>query len=493
MKHALEFPERPIEVKNYCGNKYIGASGSHIDVESPYNGQKIGQLNASTADDVHRVVEVALKAQLEWKLIPIKERCNLLLNFRNLVLQNIDHLANYAAIESGKTFGEGKAGILKGIEVTDFAISLQNSDLGGALEVSRGVTCQYRREPLGVVAGIAPFNFPGMVPMWMYPIAIALGNAFILKPSEKVPLTSHFTADLFDRAGLPSGVFNIVHGTVETVNALIENPTVKAVAFVGSTPVAKAIYKNSAAQGKRCLALGGAKNHLILVPDADPNIAVQGIVDSFTGCAGQRCMAASLMVAVGDVESLLEKIVAAAEKVELGTNMGAIIDKKSYERILGILDRAEKEGAKFLLDGRKSTPPRGFEGGYWLGATIIEAQSPDMECAATEIFGPVMTIVRTKSLKEAIVLENKNPFGNATSIFTSDGGAADYVAQHSSNGMIGVNIGVPVPREPFSFGGTKESKFGAGDITGQGGVEFWTDRKKVTQKWSIHKDRNWMS
>ena len=388
---------------------------------------------------------------------------------------------------------EARAGILKGLEVTEFALSLQNSDAGGAMDVSRGVSCEYRREPLGVVAGIAPFNFPAMVPMWMYPIAVTLGNCFILKPSEKVPLTSQCMAALMHEAGFPAGVFQLVNGGKEAVEALIDHPSVKAVGFVGSTPIAKSLYARASAHGKRALCLGGAKNHLLVVPDADEKITVRGVVDSFTGCAGQRCMAASLLLAVGNVDHLINKIATTAASMELGTHMGAIIDRASLERIRGAIATAEKQGAKILVDGRKATPPKGHEGGNWIGPTILDHATAEMECATKEIFGPLITIVRVKNISEALAVEAKNAFGNATSVFTTSGAVAKYVTDHATNGMIGINIGVPVPREPFSFGGSKESKFGACDITGESSIEFWSQRKKITTKWADQADASWMS
>jgi len=405
-------------------------------------------------------------------------------------------LANCAAGEAGKTLGEARAGILKGLEVVEFALSLQNLDQGGSLEVSRGVTCQVGREPLGVVVGVTPFNFPAMVPLWMFPIALTLGNCFILKPSEKVPFTAQLMGELIRKAGYPAGVFSIANGDAGTVQALIDDPGVSAVAFVGSTPVARSVYSRATALGKRALALGGAKNQVILVPDADPDLAVRGVVDSFTGCAGQRCMAASLLIAVGDVESLLGKITAAAGSLRLGPDagqMGAIIDANALKKMTTIIDRAVQDGAKLRLDGRGAEPPSNYGGGNWLGPTIIDQVPPNAECATMEIFGPILTIVRVASLTEAMAIEAKSPYGNATSVFTSSGAVARFVTQQATSGMIGVNIGVPVPREPFSFGGNKTSKFGHGDITGKSALDFWSNLKKVTTKWSDHGDRNWMS
>ena len=486
----------PLKTVRECSNFVNGSftpSKKNIDVVSPWTGGVIGKVAMSTTEDVALAVKAAENAFPAWRATPIKERSAKLFKFRELVLAKLDMLANVAATESGKIVAEARAGILKGLEVSEFALSLQNMDSGGAMDVSRGVSCEYRREPLGVVAGIAPFNFPAMVPMWMYPIAVTLGNCFILKPSEKVPLTSQFMSELMHEAGFPPGVFQLVNGGKETVEALIDHPGVKAVGFVGSTPIAKALYARATAHGKRALCLGGAKNHLLVVPDADEKLTVRGVVDSFTGCAGQRCMAASLMLAVGQVESLISKIANTAGSLELGSQMGAIIDKPALERIKSAIADAENQGAKILVDGRKATPPKGFEGGNWIGPTVIDQATPEMRCAKEEIFGPVVTILRVKNLSEAMALEAKSPFGNATSVFTTSGAVANFVAEHATNGMIGVNIGVPVPREPFSFGGSKESKFGACDITGESSLDFWTQRKKITIKWAEQPDSSWMS
>jgi malonate-semialdehyde dehydrogenase (acetylating) / methylmalonate-semialdehyde dehydrogenase len=299
--------------------------------------------------------------------------------------------------------------------------------------------------------------------------------------------------ELIRKAGFPPGVFTIVNGDVSTAQALIDHHLVKAVAFVGSTQAAKTVYERATAAHKRALTLGGAKNQLILAPDANPELAVQSIVDSFTGCAGQRCMAASLLIVVGNADHLLQRVIDTARMLSLGSGMGAIIDREALDRMTVMIGRAQEQGAKVVLDGRNVKPPAGYEGGYWLAPTIIDHASPDMECARSEIFGPVLTVVRVKTLAEAMSIEHKNTYGNATSIFTQSGAVAKFVSEESTSGMIGINIGVPVPSEPFSFGGTKDSKFGACDITGASSIDFWTTLKKVTTKWAVQKDHNWMS
>jgi malonate-semialdehyde dehydrogenase (acetylating)/methylmalonate-semialdehyde dehydrogenase len=332
-----------------------------------------------------------------------------------------------------------------------------------------------------------------MVPMWMIPIALSVGNAFILKPSDKVPFTPGLLGELTLEAGLPKGIFSIVHGGKEVVEALAEHPGVSAIGFVGSSAIAKSVYVRATTSGKRALCLGGAKNHLILTPDADPKIAVEGIVGSFTGCAGQRCMAGSVLVVVGECGTLVDQVVDAAAKISLGRDMGALIDTTARVRLIQAIEKAEREGAKVRLDGRKLPAPVGYEGGSWLGPTILDDVRSSMECSCAELFGPVLSIMRVRNLEEAMALERASAYGNACVVFTSSGAVARYVAENATAGMIGVNIGVPVPREPFSFGGTKESKFGVGDITGVGGVEFWSQRKKVTSKWALQSDKNWMS
>ncbi|HKU45077.1 MAG TPA: aldehyde dehydrogenase family protein, partial [Polyangiales bacterium] len=394
--------------------------------------------------------------------------------------------------EAGKTVAEARAGVEKGIEVVEYALALQNLDAGGTLEVSRGVRCELRREPLGVVAGITPFNFPAMVPMWMFPIAITLGNAFVLKPSEKVPLTSLMLAELMREAVYPPGVFSLVHGRAAAVDALLEHPGVAAYGFVGSSKVAQRVYARAAQLGKRVLALGGAKNTMILAPDADPQLAAQGVVASFTGCAGQRCMAGSVLVAIGACDALIDRIVEGAAALRLGPDMGAIIDDSAVSRLRDAVTRAVNDGARLRLDGRSPVPPAGYAGGSWFGPTVLDAVDPSSPCATEELFGPVLSILRVPSLQAALDIERASPYGNATSVFTQSGALARAVADAAESGMIGINVGVPVPREPFSFGGTKRSRFGHGDITGQGGVELWSKLKKITSKWGTS-DGSWMS
>ena len=489
----LSPPDTITDCHNLVDNTARPASGASKTVLSPYFGRPIARLGASTSDDVEAVVTAAAKAAPAWRARPLRERAQLLGRLRALLADRADEVASSAALESGKTEAEARAGLERGLEVVDFAMSLQALELGGALDVSRGVRCEVRREPLGVVLGITPFNFPAMVPLWMMPIAVATGNTFILKPSDKVPMTANLLGRFAVEAGFPPGVFSIAHGDQHTVEALIDHQEVQAVAFVGSTPVAQSVYARAAARGKRALCLGGAKNHLIVAPDADPELTVRAVYDSFTGCAGQRCMAGSVLVTIGAAAELVQGIIDLAARCQLGESMGALIDAAARERLLGAIERAQAEGARLLYDGRRLAAPDRYQEGYWLGPTIVDGVKPEMECATRELFGPILSIVRVDTLDEALALEQRSPYGNATSVFTQSGAVARRVAEQATCGMIGVNVGVPVPRDPFSFGGSKKSKFGQGDITGASAVEFWTERKKVTSKWALQSDQSWIS
>lgn len=489
----IQKPSSVLQAPNLINGEWSKGSASSVPVVSPYFGEKVGEIFESSLNDIDRACVSAHKAWPEWAKTPLKERCQVMFEFRKQLLQELDAISFSVSLESGKTLSEARAGILKGVEVLEFALSLQNLDEGGKMEVSRGVFCEYRREALGVVAGITPFNFPAMVPMWMIPIALVLGNSFLWKPSDKTPLTSRLIGEALLKAGLPKGVFSIVQGGRSVVEAILDHPLVQAIGFVGSTPIAKAVYSRGSSHGKRVLALGGAKNHIILSPDADVEMAAQGIADSFTGCAGQRCMAASVLIAVGDCEPILKKVEEKVRGIRLGETMGAIITKQSLENLVAAIGRAEKAGARLRVDGREAPPPAQYKNGFWLAPSVLDDVSPDSEAACSELFGPILSIVHAKNLTEALTIENSNPYGNAASVFTSSGAIAEKVIQGARAGMVGVNIGVPVPREPFSFGGFYDSKFGHGDITGPSGVEFWSARKKITSKWSMSNDRNWMS
>ena len=396
------------------------------------------------------------------------------------------------AEENGKTWDEAKAEVDKSIELTEFACSMPQLVSNEVLEVSRGVECRVEHFPVGVVASIAPFNFPLMVPNWTMPNALVLGNTMIMKPSELVPLSVIRMAELLKEAGLPDGVFNIINGGKDVVEGLCAHPDIEAVSFVGSTRVAKLVYQQSTHNLKRCVALGGAKNHLFVLPDANPSMTATNVTASMSGCAGQRCMAASAMLAVGNVDPIIDQICAEARKIVPGKNLGAVISRAAKERIEGYITQAERDGAKILVDGRGAVV-EGKEGGTYVGPTVIDYVTPDMSVATEEIFGPVISIMRTGTIDDALKIENANPYGNAAAVFTQSGGLARYVMEHASAGMIGVNIGVPVPREPFSFGGWNDSRFGASDITGKSSIPFWTKLKKTTTKWNPEAGINWMS
>lgn len=491
MRTAL--PKDPVICHSWIGGQWtVGEGGTH-DVLSPYNGQKIGQFSVPSQAQIQTAIKKAANAQAAWGKMPAKERAKVLFQFREVLLRNAEAIAHLKSSESGKTFDEAYAGLMKGIEVLEFALAIQNLDLGGKVEVSRGVSCEYRREPLGVVANITPFNFPAMVPMWTIPICLALGNAYVWKPSDKTPLTALKIAEALKEAGLPEGVFTVLHGGAATVDAIIDHPLVKAIGFVGSTKIARLVYQRGTQLGKRVLALGGAKNHIILLPDAHPEISGTGISDSFTGCAGQRCMAASVLLAVGNVDGHIERILKRAASLELGSQMGAIITRAQKEFLVQAIARAEERGAKVLLDGRKAQAPKGLEGGNWLGPTILDGVQMGQEAATDELFGPILSIIRCKDLSEALSIEARSEYGNACSVFTSSGAFADRVMHEATTGMVGINVGVPVPREPFSFGGINASKFGHGDITGHHSLDFWSNVKKVTTKWEPQTDSNWMS
>lgn len=486
-------PTDVIACHNLIAGEWVKGEAGSLDVNSPYNGKKIGEVSLPSAEQIQKAIDAANIAQKKWARYPIKERSQILYNFRNILLRDADRIAHLKSSESGKTFAEAKAGLMKGVEVLEFALSIQNLDLGGKLEVSRGVFCEYRREALGVVANITPFNFPAMVPMWTIPICLALGNAYVWKPSDKTPLTSQAIANALAEAGLPKSVFTVLQGGEKTVDAIIDHPAVKAIGFVGSTKIAKIVYQRATQLGKRALALGGAKNHIVLLPDANLELSGIGISDSFTGCAGQRCMAASVLLAVGNVDAHIKKIIERAGSLELGRDMGAIITKAQREFLSAAIDRVEKAGGKILLDGRKAKTPAGLEGGNWLGPTVIDNIQPGSEAATVELFGPILSIIRCKDISQAMEIENSVDYGNACSVFTSSGPLSERVAREASTGMVGVNIGVPVPREPFSFGGVNASKYGHGDITGHHSLDFWSNIKKITTKWETQSDSNWMS
>lgn len=477
-------------VENMINGRSVSSGKDMLDVYSPLNGEVISQVTMSDSKAVDTAVNTARAAFDDWSGKTLKERVQVFFQYKYLLEKYINELSDLVHEENGKTIGEAKAEIEKAIEVTEFACSLPQIASGEIQEVSRGVECRSDRIPLGVVASITPFNFPSMVPNWTIPNAIALGNTMVLKPSEQVPLSANRIAELLHDAGLPDGVFSVVHGGQEAVEAICDHNGISAITFVGSTKVAKIVYQRGTSNLKRVLALGGAKNHLIVLPDAHAGMAASNIAASMSGCAGQRCMAASAMVAVGDSDHIIDKLCDEAKSIIPGESLGSVISQSAKERIEGYITEAEENGATVLVDGRGASVNGN---GFYVGPTVIDNVTPEMKIAREEVFGPVLAIMRASTVDEAMKIENNSEYGNAASVFTQSGKMADYVAENASAGMIGVNIGVPVPREPFSFGGWNESKFGAGDITGKSSIDFWTKLKKTTTKWNPESRVNWMS
>ncbi|CAG8651794.1 27659_t:CDS:10 [Gigaspora margarita] len=474
--------ENPKILQNFIDGQYVdpvkASSVKYIPVTTPHTGKIIAQCPVSTAEDVDKAVEVAKKAFKAWSSRTVKDRVQALIRFHNLLYTHIEELAELIILEHGKNKSEAIASISKGAETVEYAISLPQLIQGKILEVSRGVSCQDARVPLGVVASIVPFNFPIMVPFWTLPIAIATGNTLILKPSEKVPLTMNRVVALLKEAGIPDGVVNIVNGTVDAVNAICDHPEIKAVTFVGTSHVANLVTERCQKLGKRVLALGGAKNHLIASPDCNIETTSTDVVNSFSGCAGQRCMAASVLLTIGSQQALLDRICDKASNLKPGSKpgeVGPVIDKLSLDKINSYIAESERAGAKILVDGRHWTSEK--TEGFWIGPTVILHTNKNDKALHDEIFGPVLSIYESSSKEEAIEIENGNPYGNAACIYTTTGATADWFISRFNAGMFQY-------LEPFSFGGINRSKFGNFmDITGDGGVEFFTWRRKVTTRW----------
>jgi len=476
---TLKYPD----LRNFIAGEAIDGDLPQLDVHNPSSGDVIARVPVSGRHEVDAAVGAARAAFPAWSSTPLKERVQVFFRYKALLEQHLDDLAALITEENGKVASEARAEVLKSAELTEFACSLPQIATGEVLEVSRGIECRVERFPIGIVAAITPFNFPSMVPHWSIPNAIALGNCMILKPSELVPLSAMRIAELLGEAGLPPGVFNVVHGGRESVEAICDHPDIAAISFVGSTSTAKAVYRRATSNLKRCLALGGAKNHLIVMPDAERESTAANVVASMAGSAGQRCMAASVMVTVSSTEPVIARLAEVAPVIVPGRDIGPVISAQAKERITAYIDEAEEAGATVIVDGRRAVV-RGYEGGYFLGPTVIDHVTPEMRIAREEVFGPVLAIVRANDIDEALAIENASPYGNAAAVFTESGGIARHVMERASAGMIGVNVGVPVPREPFSFGGWNDSRFGVGDITGRGSLELWTQTKKLTTKWN---------
>jgi malonate-semialdehyde dehydrogenase (acetylating)/methylmalonate-semialdehyde dehydrogenase len=477
---------------HFIGGQWLEGRASRADVHAPATGEVIARVPLGGAPEVDAAVAAAQRAHADWRALPLKERVQVFFRYRQLLERDIDQLATLIVEEHGKIESEARAEILKAIELTEFACSLPQIAVGEVLEVSRGVECRSERVPVGVVASIVPFNFPSMVPHWTIANAIALGNCFILKPSELVPLSSGRIAALLREAGLPDGVFNVVQGGREAAEAVCDHPGIAAVTFVGSTKVAQAVYRRGTQALKRVLALGGAKNHLIVMPDAEPAMTAANVAASMSGCSGQRCMAASVMVAVQGADAIVRAVVDAARGLRPGHEIGPVITREAKERIERYITDAERAGARVLLDGRGAKVSE-RDGGFWIGPTVLDGVTSEMAIAQEEVFGPVLAIVRAGTLDDALAVEARSPFGNAAAVFTERGATARYVADRATAGMIGVNVGVPVPREPFGFGGWGASAYGTGDITGRSSIEFWTRTRKTTTKWNREAGTNWMS
>ena len=480
------------KINNFINGRFENSTNKTIPVWNPQNGEKLTEVTCSSKKELNNAVSSAKAAFYKWSNLTLKERVDVFYEFRNELKNNITSLANSICQENGKTFDEAKAEILKGIELTEFACSMPQIIHDEIQEVSKGVECRSSHVPLGIVASITPFNFPIMVPMWTIPNAIVLGNCMILKPSEQTPVGASKIAELLKKSGLPDGVFNVINGDKNIVEAICDHEDISAISFVGSTKIAKNVYQRTTSNFKRCLSLGGAKNHLIVLPDANEEMASNDIIASMSGCAGQRCMAASAMLGVGKIDSIINKVANKAKTIVAGKNLGSVISEEAKIRIEKYIEEAEKNGAKIILDGR-GVKVSGKENGYYVGPTILDYVKPEMKIAQEEVFGPVLAIMRTNEIDEAIAIENNSQYGNASSVYTQDGNLANYVTERVSAGMVGVNIGVPVPREPFSFGGWNESRFGVGDITGKSSINFWTQLKKRTSKWNQSAKKNWMS
>jgi malonate-semialdehyde dehydrogenase (acetylating) / methylmalonate-semialdehyde dehydrogenase len=470
-----------------AGERYAGESGRTGPVFNPATGERSGAVDLASVEEVDLAVQAAKAAFPAWRSLSLAKRAELFFRIRELFHERREQLARHLTAEHGKVFSDALGEVTRGLEVIEFCCGLPHLLKGSLTEqASTGVDVYSIRQPLGVVGGITPFNFPAMVPMWMWAPAIACGNTFVLKPSEKDPSASYLTAELLKEAGLPDGVFNVVHGDKVAVDALLEHPDVAAISFVGSTPIAKYVYETATSRGKRCQALGGAKNHMIVLPDADIEMAADAAVSAAYGSAGERCMAVSLLVAVGDAaDPLVEAIKQRIPNVKIGdgmdssSEMGPLITREHRDKVASYIDTGREEGAEIVVDGRDDCPADGF----FLGATLMDNVSPGMKTYEDEIFGPVLGVTRVATYDEAVTLVNENPYGNGTAIFTRDGGVARQFQFEVQTGMVGINVPIPVPVAYYSFGGWKSSLFGDRHIYGPEGFDFFTRSKIVTARW----------
>src|SRR6478672_8135180 len=469
------------------GRRTTGTSGRTGPVFNPATGEQSGAVDLATTDEVDAAVQAAKQAFPAWRATSLAKRAELFFAIRELFHERREEIARFLTAEHGKVLSDAMGEVTRGLEVIEFCCGLPHLLKGGMSEqVSTGVDVYSIRQPLGVVAGITPFNFPAMVPMWMWAPALACGNTFVLKPSEKDPSASYYTAELLKEAGLPDGVFNVVHGDKVAVDALLEHPDIAAISFVGSTPIAKYVYETATANGKRCQALGGAKNHMIVLPDADIDMAADAAVSAGYGSAGERCMAVSMVVAVGGIaDQLIDAIKERIPKIKVGAGdepgveMGPLITREHRDRVVSYIERAPSEGAKVVVDGREGVDGEGF----FVKPTLIDETKPGMSVYDDEIFGPVLGVTRVDTYDEALRLVNENPFGNGTAIFTRDGGVARRFQFDCQVGMVGINVPIPVPVSYYSFGGWKASLFGDTHMYGPEGIQFYTRAKVVTSRW----------
>lgn len=481
------------EIGHYIsGAAVAGASGRTAPVFNPATGEQEKTVSLASSAEVGRAVAAAQEAWPEWSATPPLKRARILDKFKTLLWERGDELAKAISSEHGKTHEDALGEVMRGLEVVEFATGIPSHLQGDfSQNVGTGVDSYSVRQPLGVVAGITPFNFPAMVPMWMFPVALACGNTFILKPSERDPSASLLMAEWLTEAGLPDGVFNVVQGDKEAVDALLENPDVKAVSFVGSTPIAKYIHRTGTANGKRVQALGGAKNHAVIMPDADLDMTANALMGAAYGSAGERCMAISVAVPVTDAvaDALIEKLVPKIEALKVGpasdaaSEMGPLVTQAHLDKVRGYIDRGEEEGARIVVDGRPFKGPQGFEKGFFIGGTLMDWVEPEMDVWKDEIFGPVLGIVRRGSYQDAVDLIHRHNYANGTAIFTRNGDAARRFAQDIEVGMVGVNVPIPVPMAYHSFGGWKDSVFSDHAMHGMEGVRFYTRMKTTTLRW----------
>jgi malonate-semialdehyde dehydrogenase (acetylating)/methylmalonate-semialdehyde dehydrogenase len=482
----------PEEIQHFLGGKLVaGKSGRFSPVFNPATGEQIRSVPLASAEEMAEAVALAKQAFPKWASTPPLRRARILYRFLRLIEQHQDRIASVITAEHGKVLSDALGELARGVEVVEFATAAPQLLKGDVTEnVGTRVDSHSLRQPLGVVAGITPFNFPVMVPMWMFPVALACGNCFILKPSERDPSASVILAELLKEAGLPDGVFSVVHGDKTAVDAILHHPDIAAVSFVGSTPIARYIYETSALHGKRCQALGGAKNHMVIMPDADLDQAVDALMGAAYGAAGERCMAISVAVPIGDqvADALIDKLVPRVRGLKIGpgtdreAEMGPLVTAQHRDKVSRYIDVGEREGAQLVVDGR-GFKMQGYENGFFLGGTLFDRVTPDMTIYKEEIFGPVLSVVRSPDYETAARLINEHEFGNGTAIFTRDGDAAREFAHQIQVGMVGINVPIPVPMAFHSFGGWKASLFGDHHMHGPEGVRFYTKLKTITSRW----------